>query len=204
LYEGDGSSIVSAGADLPLPAYALDGGEEPQIAGLRIIDRNGEPGRPGSALGSEYSNRVMERQNRLYLAHSKLRAGAIGPELRTGPVPEKLEGESRILRDGAVIRRKPFPSGEGNILHTIANLDHHHFTYGMWHVPPARRPARPFLRHGHLELRHPRRAARHVRDRGGGVRRALAQPLGTDRGRLCLWRRGRPITGPCLFHPAAA
>ena len=59
-------------------------------------DPDGKPWRLGFALGNEYSDHVTERQNYLYLAHSKLRACAIGPELRTGALPDKLEGESRI------------------------------------------------------------------------------------------------------------
>ena len=134
-YKGDGSSIVPPGADLPLPDFALDGGEEPEIAGLYVIDSAGRPWRLGFAIGNEYSDHVMERQNYLYLAHSKLRACAIGPELRTGPLPEKLEGESRIRRKGEVIWRKPFLSGEGNMSHTIANLEYHHFKYGLFRRP---------------------------------------------------------------------
>jgi hypothetical protein len=134
-YKGDGSGIVRPGADLPLPDFALDGGEEPEIAGLYLVDADGKPRRLGFALGNEYSDHVMERQNYLYLAHSKLRACAIGPELRTGPLPEKLEGESRIARKGKVIWRKPFLSGEGNMSHTIANLEYHHFKYGLFRRP---------------------------------------------------------------------
>jgi hypothetical protein len=134
-YKGDGSSIVRPGADLPLPQYALDGGEEPEIAGLYLVDSGGTPWRLGFALGNEYSDHVMERQNYLYLAHSKLRACAIGPELRTGPLPEKVEGESRVVRKGNAIWRKPFLSGEGNMSHTIANLEYHHFKYPLFRQP---------------------------------------------------------------------
>ena len=90
-YKGDGSSIVRPGADLPMPEYALDGGEEPEIAGLYAIDSAGKPWCLGFAIGNEYSDHVMERQNYLYLAHSKLRACAIGPELRTGRVKGAAE-----------------------------------------------------------------------------------------------------------------
>ncbi|HJT13824.1 MAG TPA: hypothetical protein VJ790_14475, partial [Dongiaceae bacterium] len=68
-------------------------------------------------------------------AHSKLRACAIGPELRTGALPDKLEGESRVVRKGSVLWRKPFLSGEGNMSHTIANLEYHHFKYGLFRRP---------------------------------------------------------------------
>ena len=134
-YKGDGSVVVAPGADLPLPDFALDGGEEPEIAGLYLVDPSGRPWRIGFALGNEYSDHVTERQNYLYLAHSKLRACAIGPELRTGPLPDKLEGESRIVRKGSVLWRKPFLSGEGNMSHTIANLEYHHFKYKLFRRP---------------------------------------------------------------------
>ena len=134
-YKGDGSCIVAPEADLPLPVYALDGGEEPELAGLYLIDPSGKPWRLGFALGNEYSDHVMERQNYLYLAHSKLRGCAIGPELRTGPLPDKVEGESRVVRKGEVIWRKPVLSGEGNMSHTIANLEYHHFKYGLFRRP---------------------------------------------------------------------
>jgi hypothetical protein len=134
-YKGDGTSVVAPGADLPLPDFALDGGEEPEIAGIYLVDPNGKPWRLGFALGNEYSDHVTERQNYLYLAHSKLRACAIGPELRTGALPDKLEGESRVLRKGSVLWRKPFLSGEGNMSHTIANLEYHHFKYKLFRRP---------------------------------------------------------------------
>jgi hypothetical protein len=134
-YKGDGSSLVHPGGDLPMPEFALDGGEEPEIAGLYVIGPGGEPWRLGFALGNEFSDHVMERRNYLYLAHSKLRACAIGPELRTGALPDHVEGESRILRNGKVLWQKPFVSGEANMSHSIANLEYHHFKYQMFRRP---------------------------------------------------------------------
>jgi hypothetical protein len=134
-YKGDGSWLVPPGGDLPRPAFALDGGEEPEIAGLYIIDPNGNPRRLGFALGNEYSDHVTERQNYLYLAHSKLRHCAIGPEMATGALPEHIEGTSRILRDGNAIWQKSFLTGEGNMSHAIANLEHHHFKYDGFRRP---------------------------------------------------------------------
>ena len=42
------------------------------------IDDDGQPCRVGFALGNEFSDHVLERQNYLYLAHSKLRPCAFG------------------------------------------------------------------------------------------------------------------------------
>ena len=46
-----------------------------------------------------------------------------------------MEGESRIRRGGEVIWRKPFLSGEANMSHFIANLEHHHFKYSAFRQP---------------------------------------------------------------------
>jgi hypothetical protein len=134
-YKGDGSWLVPPGGDLPRPGFALDGGEEPEIAGLYIIDAKGNPRRLGFALGNEYSDHVTERQNYLYLAHSKLRHSAIGPELVTGVLPGNIQGTSRIIRGKDTIWQKPFLTGEANMSHTIANLEHHHFKYEGFRRP---------------------------------------------------------------------
>ncbi|MGH8185746.1 MAG: AraD1 family protein, partial [Steroidobacteraceae bacterium] len=91
-YKGDGASIVAPGAPLPSPDFALDGGEEPEIACLYVIAPDGTPCRLGFALGNEFSDHVMERQNYLYLAHSKLRPCAIGPEILVGEPPASIQG----------------------------------------------------------------------------------------------------------------
>ena len=134
-YKGDGSFLVGTGEPLPKPSFALDGGEEPEIAGLYLIDAKGRPVRLGFALGNEFSDHVTERQNYLYLAHSKLRHCAVGPELRTGALPAHIEGMSRIKRQGEVIWEKPFLTGEANMSHTIANLEFHHFKYDGFRRP---------------------------------------------------------------------
>ena len=128
-YKGDGSSIVAPYAPIPVPAFALDGGEEPELVGIYLIGSDRKPYRIGFALGNEFSDHVTERQNYLWLAHSKLRSCSFGPELRLGEVPQALEGVSRVLRNGKSIWEKPFLTGEENMSHTVANLEHHHFKY---------------------------------------------------------------------------
>jgi len=134
-YKGDGSILAHPGAALESPAFALDGGEEPELVGLYLIGPDGAPRRLGFALGNEFSDHVTERSNYLYLAHSKLRACAVGPELRTGPLPRDLRGTSRIRRDGAVLWEKPFLTGEANMCHSLENLEYHHFKYAAHRRP---------------------------------------------------------------------
>ena len=134
-YKGDGAILAAPGADLPSPDFALDGGEEPELVGLYLIDPDGVPRRLGFAIGNEFSDHVTERQNYLYLAHSKLRACAVGPELRTGELPRDLRGTSRLHRGGAVVWEKPFLTGEANMCHSLENLEYHHFKYATHRRP---------------------------------------------------------------------
>lgn len=134
-YKGDGAIVVRPGAPFPVPEFAEDAGEEPEIAGLYLIGANGLPYRLGYALGNEFSDHVTERKNYLYLAHSKLRYCSFGPELRCGPLPKHVEGMSRLRRDGQVIWEKPFLSGEANMCHSLENLEYHHFKYRQFLRP---------------------------------------------------------------------
>lgn len=134
-YKGDGAALVGPGDALTMPAFAQDGGEEPELAGIYLIGADGTPHRIGLALANEFSDHVTERHNYLWLAHSKLRPAALGPELLVGPPPSHVEGTSRILRDGAVHWEKPFLSGEANMSHSLANLEHHHFKYAQFRRP---------------------------------------------------------------------
>lgn len=135
-YKGDGSIVVGPGADLPSPDFALDGGEEPELVGCYLIDDAGTPRRLGFAIGNEFSDHVTEKQNYLYLAHSKLRACSFGPALVCGDLPDDLRGTSAILdRSGAVRWSAPFLTGEANMSHWISSLEHHHFKYPQFRRP---------------------------------------------------------------------
>ena len=135
-YKGDGSIVAASGQPLEMPDFALDGGEEPEVAGLYVIGDDGQPYRVGYAIGNEFSDHVTERQNYLYLAHSKLRACGLGPALLVGEAPVHIEGTSRIYdAEGKVRWEKAFFSGEQNMSHTIANLEHHHFKYELFKRP---------------------------------------------------------------------
>ena len=134
-YKGNGVNAVAPGVALVSPGFALDAGEEPEVAGLYLIGPDGTPFRLGFALANEFSDHVTERGNYLWLAHSKLRPASYGPEMLVGDLPQHVEGTSRILRNGRVIWEKPFLSGEANMSHSLANLEHHHFKYALFRQP---------------------------------------------------------------------
>jgi hypothetical protein len=134
-YKGDGTCVVGPADPIRSPHFALDGGEEPEIAGIYLIDRSGNPCRLGFALANEFSDHVTERHNYLWLAHSKLRPAVLGSEILTGELPKDVRGISRIVRNEDTIWEAPFLSGEANMSHSIANLEHHHFKYDVFRRP---------------------------------------------------------------------
>jgi hypothetical protein len=134
-YKGDGSFVVAPGKSLVSPAFAEDGGEEPEVAGVYFIGPDGQPWRIGFALLNEFSDHVMERRNYLFLAHSKLRPCSFGPELLLGDLPDDVRGVSRIRRRGETIFEQPFLTGEANMSHSVANLEAHHFKYPWFRRP---------------------------------------------------------------------
>lgn len=139
-YKGDGSMIQAPFGSLPIPGYAEDGGEEAEIAAIYMIAGDGTPWRVGMAAGNEFSDHVFERRNYLNLAGSKLRRCSIGPELVIDASFEDISGSVKILREERVLWEKQIRTGENNMCHSLANLEHHHFKFaghrqpGMVHV----------------------------------------------------------------------
>jgi len=86
-------------------------------------------------LGNEFSDHKLEEQNYLYLAHSKLRTCSLGPELIVDGNFGDARGVARIERGGKIVWSKPFATGEKNMSHTLANLEHHHFKYATHRQP---------------------------------------------------------------------
>jgi len=135
-FKGDGSILRGHGERLEVPSFASDGGEEPEIVGVYVVGAGGEVFRVGLTAGNEFSDHRMEKVNYLYLAPSKLRTCAIGPELTVDEIEfESVEGKVAITRNGSLIWSKQIWSGQNNMCHSVANLEHHHFKY-----PAHRRP----------------------------------------------------------------
>ena len=134
-YKGDGASLVGPGGDLVSPAFALDGGEEPEIAGIYVIGPQGTPFRLGVCLANEFSDHVMKNANYHWVAHSKVRPAALGPELLIGAIPPDIRGRVSVLRRGATLWTAPFETGEANMMYSIANLERHLFKYPLFRRP---------------------------------------------------------------------
>jgi hypothetical protein len=135
-YKGDGSVLKGHLDTLTIPRYGDDGGEEPEIAGAYIVSANGEPFRVGFSVANEFSDHVMEKKNYLYLAPSKLRECSLGPELAIGDVAfQHVPGKVSVLRGGAIAWASDIWTGQRNMSHSVANLEHHHFKYAAHRRP---------------------------------------------------------------------
>ena len=128
-YKGNGSILRTHGEPLVTPPYAEDGGEEAEIAGIYLIAPDGQPRRIGMAVGNEFSDHRFEKTNYLNLAASKLRTCALGPELVVDPEFESVPVEVKIEHAGKLLWSKTFRTGEAEMCHSLANIEHHHFKY---------------------------------------------------------------------------
>ena len=134
-YKGCGTVLRAHNEPLIVPDFAQDGGEEPEVAGVYLIDAQGSPRRIGFTAGNEFSDHVLERQNYLYLAASKLRTCAIGPELVLDGDFDTVSGEVSIERGGRILWSRDIRTGESAMCHSLSNIEHHHFKF-----EPHRRP----------------------------------------------------------------
>ncbi len=134
-YKGDGSIVRGHLEPLTTPDYAEDGGEEAEVAGIYYIAADGTPQRVGLCTGNEFSDHKFEKRNYLNLAGSKLRNCSLGPELAVGASFQAISGRISIDRKGAKLWEKAIETGEENMCHSLANVEHHHFKFDAHRQP---------------------------------------------------------------------
>jgi len=134
-YKGTGFVLQPPFSPLTVPSHAEDGGEEAEIAGVYIIAQDGSPQRIGMCVGNEFSDHRFERRNYLNLAGSKLRTCSIGPEIVVGADFAAVPGHVSIERNGSQVWQKAIETGEENMSHSLANLEHHHFKFAGHRIP---------------------------------------------------------------------
>ena len=128
-YKGCGTILRAHQEPLEVPFYAEDGGEEAEVAGLYYIGTDGMPWRLGLALGNEFSDHEFEKKNYLNLAGSKLRTCSLGPELVLDHEFQSVPGKVTIERSGQLLWSQEILTGEKEMCHSLANIEHHHFKF---------------------------------------------------------------------------
>jgi len=81
------------------------------------------------AIGNEFSDHKFEKKNYLNLAGSKLRNCSLGPELVIDPQFDSVPGKVAIIRAGTIVWSQDILTGENEMCHSLANLEHHHFKF---------------------------------------------------------------------------
>lgn len=128
-YKGNGAILRAHNEPLEVPNFAEDGGEEAEIAGIYFVDASGNPRRIGMAIGNEFSDHIFEKKNYLNLAGSKLRQCALGPELVIDPDFKSVPGKVTVEHSGKILWSKKILTGENEMCHSLANIEHHHFKF---------------------------------------------------------------------------
>lgn len=134
-YKGNGTILRAPGEPLDVPSHAEDGGEEAELAGVYFISEDGTPHRIGMTMGNEFSDHKFEKRNYLNLAGSKLHTCSLGPELIINPEFDSVPGKVRITRGGQDLWAQDILTGEREMCHSLANLEHHHFKFAAHRRP---------------------------------------------------------------------
>jgi hypothetical protein len=134
-FRGFGKQIRASGQTLIIPGDALDGGEEAELVVIYLNNMQGIPYRVGFSLGNEFSDHILEKQNHYYLAQSKLRTCAIGPEIYLGKIPNKINGNIKITRQGDLLWEKQYNTGSDCMTHSLNNIEHHVFKHDVFREP---------------------------------------------------------------------
>ncbi len=134
-FKGCGTALRAPGEPLVVPPFGDDGGEEAEIAGIYVIDPDGQARRIGMAAGNEFSDHTLEKTNYLNLASSKLRTCSLGPELVTNPTFDSVRGTVAIERNGSAVWTTQIATGAAEMCHSLANIEHHHFKFDAHRRP---------------------------------------------------------------------
>jgi hypothetical protein len=134
-YKGNGTILRGPGEPLDVMPYAEGGGEEGEVAGVYLIDALGQPRRLGMAIGNEFSDHPFEKRNYLNLAGSKIRNCSLGPELVIDPAFHSVAGTVTIERAGTTLWSQAIATGEAEMCHSLANIEHHHFKFDTHRRP---------------------------------------------------------------------
>src|ERR1039458_9138848 len=94
----------------------------------RVANRRwGRRGARPSGFTRDAARVVTPPQNYLYLAASKLRTCAIGPELVVDGDFDLVPGEVSVDRGERVLWSREIRTGESAMCHSLSNIEHHHF-----------------------------------------------------------------------------
>jgi hypothetical protein len=133
--KGNGMHLRAHGEPLTIPAFALSGAEEAELAGVYLIGPDGLPRRVGLTPGNEFADPAMAAKDPRMLSRAKLRTCSIGPELALDAEFQDVAGSVTVERSGARIWSKEIRTGEKHTAFTLEQIERHHFEFEAHRVP---------------------------------------------------------------------
>ncbi len=111
----------------PMPRMAARRRRSP---GVYLIDAGGRPRRIGMAMGNEFSDHKFEKkqlpESRRLQDSAPARSARSWWSIRSF---ESVPGTVTIERAGRVLWSKAIATGEEEMCHSLANIEHHHFKF---------------------------------------------------------------------------
>ena len=137
--KGNGMHLRAHGEPLTIPAFALGGAEEAELAAVYLIGPDAIPRRVGLTPGNEFADPAMPLRDARLLSRAKLRNCAIGPELVLDAEFQDVAGSVAIERaiDGirSPIWSKEIRTGERHTAFRLAQIEQHHFEFEPHRIP---------------------------------------------------------------------
>ena len=137
--KGNGMHLRAHGEPLTIPAFALGGAEEAELAAVYLIGPDGVPRRVGLTPGNEFADPTMAAQNARLLSRAKLRNCAIGPELALDAEFQDVAGSVAVERAingvSSPIWSKEIRTGEKHTTFRLEQIEQHHFEFEPHRIP---------------------------------------------------------------------
>jgi len=133
--KGNGMHLRAHGEPLTIPAFALGGVEEAELAAVYLIGPDGVPRRVGLTPGNEFADPIMAAQDGRLLSRAKLRNCAIGPELALDAEFQDVAGSVAVERNAMPIWSKEIRTGEKHTAFRLEQIEQHHFEFEPHRIP---------------------------------------------------------------------
>lgn len=133
--KGNGMHLRAHGEALTIPAFALSGAEEAELAGVYLVGPDSIPRRVGLTPGNEFADPAMAAGDTRLLSRAKLRTCAIGPELALDASFEDVAGSVAVERGGAAIWSREIRTGEKHAAFRLEQIEGHHFEFEAHRIP---------------------------------------------------------------------
>ena len=134
-YKGDGSRCALPFEPLEIPGHAEDGGEEAEIAGVYLIAEDGTPFASAWRWATSFPTTNSRSATTSILPARSCAPAALGRSWWLA-----LSLPTSVARSVWSARERRFgtrqiASGEENMCHSLANMEHHHFKFAGHRQP---------------------------------------------------------------------